>query len=230
MKTVFRNQILLGNKRRGCRTFSIAMIFLSAMTLGCTSEKLPTSAGSRPSESSSADLQKASGPALKQIDNADYSNWSRFPIGTKVVRRKTMSNDVGTTVITTTLELKEIKPEAVAVESQITVKRTSDTTTNPPSILDYPKSQMIPADMDAELFTRPLPDAKRIATEAIESFGQSYTATVYEWKTQLESGPMMVKGWFSDEFPGRQIKLEFENPGGGEPFVEEIIELETPKN
>lgn len=141
-----------------------------------------------------------------------------------------MSNEVGTTVITTTLELKEIKAEAVLVESQITVKRTKDTTENPSSIVEYPKSQKIPADMDAELFTRPLPDAKKVNTESIESMGKPYDATVYEWKAQLESGPMKVKGWFSDKFPGRQIKLEFENPNGNEPFVEEIVELNIPNS
>ncbi|MCU0711538.1 MAG: hypothetical protein MUC43_05730 [Pirellula sp.] len=140
-----------------------------------------------------------------------------------------MSNEIGTTVITTTLELKEIKADAVQVESQITVKRTNDTTENPPSILEYPKSQKIPADMEAELFARPLPDANQVATESIESLGMSYDATVYEWKAQLESGPMKVKGWFSDKFPGRQIKLEFENPSGNDPFVEEIVELMIPK-
>lgn len=168
------------------------------------------------------------GPALKDVDNSDYLSWSQFPIGTKVVRRKTMSNEVGTTVITTSLELKEVNAAAVLVESQITVKRTNDTTENPPSILEYPKSQKIPAEMDPELFTRPLPDAKKVAAEPVESMGKSYDATVYEWKAQLESGPMQVKGWFSDKFPGRQIKLEFENPNGNEPFVEEIIELNIP--
>lgn len=141
-----------------------------------------------------------------------------------------MSNEIGTTVITTTLQLKEITSQAVMVESQITVKRTNDTTENPPSILEYPKSQKIPADMDAELFTRPLPDAKKIAAESIESMGQTYDATIYEWKAQLESGPMNVKGWFSEKFPGRQIKLEFENPSGNDPFVEEIIELNIPNS
>jgi hypothetical protein len=201
-----------------------------SLSLGCSSEK-PASTSSNPqSGDPSKTVTQAKGPSLKDVGNSDYTSWSQFPIGTKVVRRKTMSNEVGTTVITTTLELKEIKAEAVMVESQITVKRTNDTTENPPSVLEYPKSQKIPAEMDPELFTRPLPDANKVAAESIESMGNNYDATVYEWKAQLESGPMKVKGWFSDKFPGRQIKLEFENPSGNEPFVEEIIELNIPKS
>lgn len=212
------------------RSLLFAVVLVLAASLGCYPKGMPSTAKVISSQDSSNALPQATGPALKEINNADYISWSKFPIGTKVVRRKTMANEIGTTVITTALELREIKSEAVSVESQITVERTNDTTDNPPNILDYPRSQMIPADMDAELFTRPLPDAKRIATEAIESLGQSYTATIYEWKSQLESGPMKVRGWFSDEFPGRQIRLEFENPSGGEPFFEEVIELTIPKS
>jgi hypothetical protein len=212
-----------------CRFLFVVTLFLS-LSLGCSPEKPATTSNKPQTGDAMKTVTQAKGPSLKDIDNTDYISWSQFPIGTKVVRRKTMSNEVGTTVITTSLELKEINAEAVLVESQITVKRTNDTTENPPSVLEYPKSQEIPADMDAELFTRPLPDANKVATESIESMGKAYDATVYEWKAQLESGPMKVKGWFSDKFPGRQIRLEFENPTGNEPFVEEIIELNIPNS
>lgn len=209
---------------------SLPIIVCLAMSAGCSPEKTTSSTGQSPAMGVSQTQGSSQGPALKDVDNSDYLSWSQFPIGTKVVRRKTMSNEVGTTVITTSLELKEVNAAAVLVESQITVKRTSDTTENPPSVLEYPKSQKIPAEMDPELFARPLPDAKKVAAEPIESMGKAYDATVYEWKAQLESGPMQVKGWFSDKFPGRQIKLEFENPNGKDPFVEEIIELNIPNS
>ena len=214
------------NMQRLHFVLTIGLIF----SLGCSLEKPASTSSSSQSGDASKTVTQSKGPSLKDVDNSDYISWSQFPIGTKVVRRKTMSNEVGTTEITTSLELREIKAEAVLVESQITVKRTNDTTINPPSALEYPKSQKIPADMDAELFTRPLPDAVKVATEAIESNGKTYDATIYEWKAQLESGPMKVKGWFSDKFPGRQIKLEFENPNGSEPFVEEILELNIPNS
>lgn len=213
-------------KQNVCLTSALGL----AMLLGCSPANTGSTTKSQPQTDSSTKVTQTNGPALKDVENSDYLSWSQFPIGTKVVRRKTMSNEIGTTVITTTLQLKEITSQAVMVESQITVKRTNDTTENPPSILEYPKSQKIPADMDAELFTRPLPDAKKIAAESIESMGQTYDATIYEWKAQLESGPMNVKGWFSEKFPGRQIKLEFENPSGNDPFVEEIIELNIPNS
>jgi hypothetical protein len=208
--------------------FQFPIIVCLALSTGCSPDKTSSSSDQSKTVEASQTKAPAKGPALKDVDNSDFLSWSQFPIGTKVVRRKTMSNEVGTTIITTSLELKEVNAAAVLVESQITVKRTNDTTENPPSILEYPKSQKIPAEMDPELFARPLPDANKVAAEPIESMGKAYDATVYEWKAQLESGPMKVKGWFSDKFPGRQIKLEFENPNGNEPFVEEIIELNIP--
>jgi hypothetical protein len=81
---------------------------------------------------------------------------------------------------------------------------------NPPSVLQFPANHLIPEDMSAEQFALPVPDAKLLRQEKFAVLGKNFDASVYGWKATLETGPVAVTGWFSDDFPGRQIKLEFD--------------------
>lgn len=137
-------------------------------------------------------------------------------------------------MVTTTLRLASVSDSQVEVESQITVDRKrnnptwEDTTVNPKDIVRFPATYQIPEEMSEDQFRSPLPDAKWKGKEALTVLGVEYEADVYEWKATLESGPVPVRGWFSNEFPGRQLRLEFfYNDAAGSTGIDEVIDLEV---
>lgn len=170
---------------------------------------------------------KQTGPKIRSVDNPNYLTWSKFPVGTQVVRVNKLINDKGTVTVTTTLKLQEIDQTVAKVESQITVERPTDLTVNPPQILDYLAKQSVLESTTDEQVAAPLKEAKLLRTENIAVLGKEYQAKVYTWKTALESGPADVLGWYSDEFPGRQIKQEIDFGEGGK-GTEEITEFVVP--
>jgi hypothetical protein len=196
----------------------LSLILSSVFALGCS-----------PDTPVATVIPKSSAPPIKSIPNVEFQSWSKHPVGTRVVREKVMANDVGKTVVTTSLELKDVKADAVVVSRQITVERTTDKTVNQPEDVTYAAVHSVPADMEEALFQRPVPEAKPLGTEAIESEGRTYQADIFEWKSMLESGPMPVKGWFSNDFPGRQIRLEFRS-GADQTFYEETKSIVIPKS
>jgi hypothetical protein len=171
--------------------------------------------------------QTSTAPVTKSIPNADYECWKQFPLGTRVVRRKTMSNSNGATTVTTSLQLKELEPSSATVESQVTVVRPTETTENPAEMLTIASAHKIPEEMNPELFRLPSPDAKLLRSELIQVKGKAYDAAVYRWKATLESGPVDVTGWFCDGFPARQIRLEFDYTDDTT-GIDEVIDLEIP--
>lgn len=196
------------------RRFIIALLPL--VSLGCEGKPIPVQP-----------VATTTQPALKAIPSADYTCWKQFPIGTRVVRRKTMINEHGKVVVTTTLELASCDPKLAEVKSQITVVRDSDTTENPADILQFPANHSIPEDMSEEQFKSPVPDAQLIGEESVTVLDKTYKASVYRWKAALESGPVGVRGWFSDGFPGRQLRIEFDYSNGTS-AIDEVVALQIP--
>ncbi|MFO0939532.1 MAG: hypothetical protein U0930_02075 [Pirellulales bacterium] len=145
-----------------------------------------------------------------------------------------MSNQHGKVVVTTTLKLKAVDSDQAEIESQITVDRLTvddkptDSTVNPSSVLQFPAKHLIPEDMSAEQFALPAPDAKLLRQEKFAVVGKSFDASVYGWKATLETGPVAVTGWFSDDFPGRQLKLEFAYTDETT-SQEQVVSVEIPK-
>jgi hypothetical protein len=185
-----------------------------SMLIGCESKSVSTP-------------QASTAPALKAVPNADYECWRQFPLGTRVVRRKTMSNSQGTTTVTTTLELRQVDDGDAKVDSQVTVVRPTEETQNPSETIIFPATHKIPENMDANQFALPSPDARLLREEVINVNNKDYSTAVYQWKTILESGPVDVTGWFCNSFPGRQIRLEFDY-NDDTTGVDEIVEVQIP--
>jgi hypothetical protein len=165
---------------------------------------------------------------LISVPNADFLSWSKFPEGTRVIRRKTLESDVGVTTETTTLSLVSVKPKSVEVESQTTVIRPQGTTENPPQSFLYEAEYKIPKEMSAEQFLLPDPKAKSLGNEKLTLLGKEYDASVYKWQSMLESGPIDVTGWFNDNFPGRQLKTEIDFRNDKLKGSETILEVSIP--
>lgn len=166
---------------------------------------------------------------LKSVPNADFLNWSKFPEGTKVVRQRVLESEQGVATITTTIRLVARQPKSVEVESQTTVIRPQGTTENPPQSFTYAAEYKIPKDMEAEQFLLPDPKAKSLGAEKITMLGKEYDALVFKWQSMLESGPIDIKGWFSDDFPGRQIKTELDFKSDTSKGSETTLEVSIPE-
>lgn len=207
------------------RLFQIILSLPAAFFLGCSPsiESRSQQQAEKPADATA----KASGPKLRSVDNPNYLTWSKFPIGTHVVRVNKLINDKGTVTVTTSLKLHSIDKNIAKVESQITVERPTDLTANPPQILDYLAKQSVLESTTDEQVAAPLKEAKLLRTESIAVLGREFQAKVYTWKTALESGPADVLGWYSDEFPGRQIKQEIDFGEGGK-GTEEITRFDIP--
>ena len=201
--------------------FVLSFLFVSSM-LGCGS--------STPQKSQPAlNVQSTSDDHLKSVPNGDFLSWSKFPEGTKVVRRRTLESDVGVTTETTALRLVSVKPTSIEVESQTTVIRPQGTTENPPQSFVYQAEYKIPKEMSEEQFLLPDPKAKSLGSEKLTLLGKEYDASVYQWQSSLESGPIDVKGWFNDNFPGRQLKLEIDYRNDKFKGSETILEVSIPE-
>jgi hypothetical protein len=152
---------------------------------------------------------------LKSVPNADFLNWSKFPEGTKVVRQRVLESEQGVATITTTIRLVARQPKSVEVESQTTVIRPQGTTENPPQSFTYAAEYKIPK-------------AKSLGAEKVTMLGKEYDALVFKWQSMLESGPIDIKGWFSDDFPGRQIKTELDFKSDTSKGSETTLEVSIP--
>ncbi len=185
---------------------------------------------SKPAKSQAAvNVPTPSDDHLKSVPNADFLNWSKFPEGTKVVRQKVLETEQGVTTVTTTLRLVTRQPKSVEVESQTTVIRPQETTENPPQSFTYAAEHKIPKAMNAEQFLLPNPKAKSLGDEKVTMLGKEYDASVFKWQSMLESGPIDIKGWFSDDFPGRQIKTELDFKSDTSKGSETTLEVSIPE-
>jgi hypothetical protein len=201
--------------------FVLSFLFVISM-LGCGSSTPPIS-------QPALNVPDTNDEHLKSVPNGDFLSWSKFPEGTKVVRRRTLESDVGVTTETTTLRLVSVKPTSIEVESQTTVIRPQGTTENPPQSFVYQAEYKIPKEMSEEQFLLPDPKAKSLGSGKLTLLGKEYDASVYQWQSSLESGPIDVKGWFNDNFPGRQLKLEIDYRNDKFKGSETILEVSIPE-
>jgi hypothetical protein len=165
-------------------------------------------------------------------DNADYANWSRFPVGT-VVRRKAVTSSetgTGTTTSVETFTLKSLTDAEAVVERQNTTERSDGSyrAENPPEPRTYPRQFALPPGMTAADFARPALAAEPAGEETITVLGKAYKASVFTWTDGTESGPMHVKVWLSDEVPGRILRQTMTLPKLKNKTEDEVIEIRRP--
>jgi len=164
---------------------------------------------------------------LPLVDHPEYVNWSQFPVGTYVIRKKEVTNDFSQVRVTTRLRLRERSAEKIVVESQVTVDRSGEPLVeNPPQELQFPAQFRLPSGMKIEQFLLPSLRAKQVGEEAREAGGREFKAQVFAWDERNETGPMAVKLWRSDEVPGRMLRQEIE--GRQHHSVEEVVEIVVP--
>lgn len=171
-------------------------------------------------------MDEKSDHAKENVAHPEFANWSRFPVGTTVVRERHVNNAFGTVRVTTRMWLETKLPDKVIVGSQITVARPEQPVEeNPEQLTTYPSEFELPAGLDPSIFTLPNPEAKLAGKESLEIDGRSIETDVYEWRENNEAGPMTVKVWHSAEVPGRIARQELLTLSSQTAVKEEIVSL-----
>src|SRR5262245_31045791 len=164
---------------------------------------------------------------LPLVAHPEFTNWSTFPAGIVVVRKKEVSNDFGTLRVTTRLRLAEKSAEQVVVESQVTVDRPgSELVENPPQSMVFPANFRLPAGMKVEQFLLPALKAEDAGDQTLTVCGREFQARLFTWVERNEAGPMNVKHWRSDAIPGRMLRQEIS--GRTQKSIEEVVEIRPP--
>lgn len=195
---------------------SVWLIVCGVLCVGCdsnTQPKTPTvpAISQAPAMNASAPGGTSSNATSKgtMLDHPEYANWSRFPVGTSITRKRTVTNEFGEVKVTTRMWLESKSEKEVVVGSQINVERPNQPLEeNPDSLTTYPAQFRLPEGMDPNLFLLPTAKAKRTGEEALTVDGREITAEVYEWQENNETGPMDVKLWRSIDVPGRIVRQE----------------------
>lgn len=176
-----------------------------------------------------ADVGAETKPESELVDNPEYLSWNRFPVDTRVVRRREIVGGQGKVEVVTTMTIREKTEKKIVVGQQITVIRPDSTLENEPQSLEYFAKFPLPGGMKLESFSLPSLKAQRTGTEEVELLGNKYQAEIFEWVEQNERGPMKVKLWRSDEVPGRTIKEESIVQNGNDRILEVVIEIFLPE-
>jgi hypothetical protein len=160
-------------------------------------------------------------------DHPEYVHWSRFPVGIVVIRKKGVSNDLGTVRVTTSLRLAVKTADKVVVESQVTVERPGNPPVeNPPLNADFPAKFRVPEGMNVEQFSLPSLRAKSVGEETRQACGRAYATQRFTWDEVNETGPMKVTLWRNDDIPGRMLRQEIH--GQMHDSIEEVVEIIQP--
>jgi hypothetical protein len=150
-------------------------------------------------------------PAQTQelVDNPQYASWAKHKPGTSVTMK--MSQEMGGQSRDMELKqtLKEVKPDEVTVELQMTAMGQS----MPPTPLKI-KSKVPPDEAKyGQLPPGAKADIKEMGNESVTVAGQTYNCKVSEVTGEAEGMKSAGKLWRSDEVPGEVVKMEMNTEG-----------------
>lgn len=209
---------------RVSRVFVI-LIVTGCLAIGCEDKRPIVPKAALSQSGSTAQRETVPNPVL--LDHPEYTNWSRFPVGASVIRKRVVTNDFGEVLVTTKMWLEDKSPEQVAVGSQVSVMRTdTPPENNPPSSATYPAKFALPSGLKPELFLLPSSKAKLVGEERVSIGELEVNAEVFEWTENNEAGPMTVKLWRSEEIPGRIVRQEMLTESSSTKTFEQISELD----
>lgn len=203
--------------------YSVALMLIGLIACGCKpsgpTNPLPTT-----------QPVSASVPSGPDVPYPQFENWNQFAVGTKIVRRKEVTNPNGHVFETETLKLIDKNDKKVVVESQTLVERSTGVNDdNPPQLFTFPATFKLPASMTIEQFRLPSLKAELKGEEPIEIAGQTYQAKVYEWIESNETGPMNVRLLWADNFPGGKVYQEMLTQQTSMRSIEKITQAEIAK-
>jgi hypothetical protein len=180
-----------------------------------------------PVQLSPEDQSKLAGPKAEMVENPQYRNWAKFPVGTAFTRKMTTDSakSEGKTVTTFKFKITEKSDELVVVESEATTEyHGGRVEKNPPVIDRHPRQVALPDGAKKDEWGKP----KGGVEEEVTLLGQKYKARKSESSGSTDAGKYVQKVWMSEEIPGGLLKSETVVAAAEETTTIEIVELVIP--
>lgn len=165
---------------------------------------------------------------LPLVAHPEYDNWSKFPAGTTVTRRDKLASTEGEVTLHTTLRLAQKSDTGVTVETQTAIEREGVREESDVTSSEYPAQFRLPKGMELAQFQLPAMKAERVAEETLKVGDQELKCEVFTFQDQSEAGPVDVKLWRSNEFPGRQVKKEIVDRKGTVLSSSNVVDIKLP--
>lgn len=145
---------------------------------------------------------------LPLVVHPEYDNWSKFPVGTEVIRKDNLASSEGEVILHTALRLAKKSDDGVTIETLTAIERDGVRQESDVTSADYVAKFRLPKGMELEQFQLPALKAKRVGEEKVTVADQEVVCEVFGFEDQSEAGPVDVTLWRSSEIPGRQVKKE----------------------
>jgi hypothetical protein len=165
-------------------------------------------------------------PAGPTMENPQYANWARFPVGTRATQKSVTTTEPNQTVTTTTYTLVEKKDDVLVVEMKAFTKRWDGIEIdNPPEKLRVVKTIAVPPGYE------PGRKPKGVIEEGEETItvsGKEYKTKWYKGKDSVEGGAVVTQNWSSDDAPGGLVKSVVSIPKQKQTTVIELVAVKLP--
>lgn len=200
---------------------------LAVALVGCG----PSAGSAAPGGNALALPAPANTAAWKQVDNLEYLNWKKFPVGTRVVRTSTTTGGDGSVTSVETFTLRAKGESDLTVERQNTTTRSDGSyhKVNPPDERKIAAKIPVHPELDPTDFLKPDRKAEEVGKEKVTVLGKEYECVRWEWSNGTEAGPMTVVSWLSDDVPGRIVKQEMKVAAIKSTTIDQVTELKQPK-
>jgi hypothetical protein len=163
----------------------------------------------------------------EDVENPQYTNWSRFPVGTSVTTKDQVIKDNKSITTITTTKLISKTEKNIILSTVVSSDATGMLVTNDPWETVIKRQFPLLPGVDKTKIGRP---QGTIATgmETIEILGKKYQSEWYDIKSSTEAGPAITRTWISMDMPGMVIKSSTEVKNANRKTLLEVTELKIP--
>lgn len=163
----------------------------------------------------------------EDVDNPQYINWVKFPVGTEVTSTATVSQNGKTTTTTTIIRLLNKSEKNVILSTVISSDGTGSLVTNDPIEKTVNRNFPLLPGVDRTKIGRPQ-GSQASGLETIEILGKKYEAQWYETKSTTEAGPALTKTWISMDIPNMLLKSVTEVKAADKKMNIEVTGIKIP--
>ncbi len=196
--------------------------FVLAFVAGCGCKPTPSPVVLTPEEQ-----QKLAGPKAEMVENPQYRNWAKFPVGTTLTRKMTTDSakSEGMTVTTFTFKITEKTDDAVVVESVATTEYHGGRVEKNPVVTDrHPRQVALPDGAKKDEWGKP-----KGTDDTVTVLGKAYKSRKSESTGSTDAGKYVQKVWMSEDIPGGLLKSLTVVAAAEETTTIEVTELTIPQ-
>jgi len=164
-----------------------------------------------------------------EVEHPTYTNWARFPVGTKVTMKSTTTIKGQQTESLTITTLIRKDEKSLVISKRFKTDNPIGTQTDDPVESTIKRMFPLLPGVDKSKIGKPQGDGPS-GVETVDVLGKNYEADWYESQGSTEAGPSTTRTWISMEMPGRILKSVTEIKAVGKKVVDEIISLDIPES